>query len=194
MTLVGNYYGMDIIQDGMKGPQVENVNEVLKHFDWENLPKNGIVDYVIGKSLFPGIFVVAKHKDPNQQKYLRYLGLGEGPYYVLFEPYHLCHLEAVQTLAKIFFSNKETINNSNTPRLTTAAIAKRNLARGEMLDGIGGDTIYGTIKTIDDSKELLPAGLAVNCELIKDIKKDQAIKISDVVLPESVSVKLLGFK
>ncbi len=192
MTLVGNYYGMDITQAGMKGPEVTDVKEVLNHFDWESLPENGIVDYVIGKSLFPGIFIVAKHKDPNQQKYLKYLGLGEGPYYVLFEPYHLCHLEAVQTLAKIFFSKKETINNSNTPRLTTVAIAKRDLKKGEVLDGIGGDTVYGTIQTIDKSEGLLPVGLAVNCELVTDIKKDQSIKISDVILPESAAVKLLG--
>ena len=71
MTLVGNYYGMDITQAGMKGPEVTDVKEVLNHFDWESLPENGIVDYVIGKSLFPGIFIVAKHKDPNQQKYRR---------------------------------------------------------------------------------------------------------------------------
>ncbi len=194
MTLVGNYYGMDVIQDGMKGPEVTDVKEVLDHFDWEKVPENGIVDYVIGKSLFPGIFIVGRHKDPNQQKYLKYLGLGEGPYYVLFEPYHLCHLEAVQTLAKIFFSKKETINNSNTPRLTTIAIAKRDLKKGEMLDGIGGDTVFGTIQTIDKSEGLLPVGLAINCELKYDIKKDERIKISDVNLPESVSVKLLGFK
>src|SRR3989344_1225919 len=194
MTLVGNYYGMGITQDGMKGPQVADVKEVLDHFDWEKIPKNGIVDYVIGKSLFPGIFIVAKHKDPNQQKYLRYLGLGEGPYYVLFEPYHLCHLEVVQTLAKIFFSKKETINNSTNPKLTTIALAKQDLKKGDMLDGIGGDTVYGTIQTIDKNKGSLPVGLALNCELVNDIKKDQPIKISDVILPESVSVKLLGLK
>src|SRR3989344_8549516 len=182
MTLVGNYYGMDVIQDGMKGPRVEDINEVLKHFDFKNLPKGGIVDYVIGKSLFPGIFVVVKHLDPNQQKYLKYLGLGEGPHYILFEPYHLCHLEAVQTLAKIFFSKKETINNSNTPKLTTVTIAKRDLKKGEMLDGIGGDTVFGTIKTLNKSKGFLPVGLAINCELKRDIKKDQSIKISDVIL------------
>jgi len=176
MTLVGNYYGMGVIQNGMKGPQVEDVKEVLNHFDWESLPKNGIVDYVIGKSLFPGIFIVAKHKDLNQQKY------------------HLCHLEAIQTLAKIFFSKKETINNSNTPKLTTVAIAKQDLKKGEMLDGIGGDTVYGTIQTIDKNKGFLPVGLALNCELVNDIKRDQPIKISDVILPESVSVKLLGLK
>lgn len=194
MTLVGNYYGMDITQAGMKGPEVTDVKEVLDHFDWEKIPENGIVDYAIGKSLFPGIFIVAKHKDPNQQKYLRYLGLGDGPYYVLFEPYHLCHLEAVQTLAKIFFSKKETINNSNNPKLTTVALAKRDLKKDEILDGIGGDTVYGIIQTIDKSEGLLPVGLAVNCELKCDIKKDERIKISDVNLPKSAAVNLVGLK
>lgn len=190
MTLVGNYYGMDVVQSGMKGPQVEDVKEVLNHFDWENLPRNGIVDYVIGKSLFPGIFVVAKHKDPNQQKYLRYLGLGEGPYYVLFEPYHLCHLEVTQTLAKVLFSNKETINNSDNPRLTTIAVSKRDIKKGEILDGIGGDLVYGTIEAIEKSKGLLPVGFTFDCVVRKDIKKDKRIKITDVVLPNNAATKL----
>lgn len=191
MTLVGNYYGMDIVQGGMKGPQVEDVKEVLNHFDWEKLPKRGVVDYVIGKSLFPGIFIVAKHKDPNQKKYLRYLGLGEGPYYVLFEPYHLCHLEVTQTLAKVLFSNKETINNSGSPRLATIAVAKRDIKMGEVLDGIGGDLVYGTIETADNSKGMLPVGLAYECIVKKDIKKDERIKISSVELPYNMATRLV---
>lgn len=191
MTLVGNYYGMDIVKTGMNGPSVENVQEVLEHFNWKRLPKEGIVDYVIGKSLFPGIFVVVKHKDPNQKKYLRYLGLGEGPYYVLFEPYHLCHLEVTQTLAKVVFSKKETINNSLTPKLTTIAVAKRNIKKGEVLDGIGGDLVYGIIEKIERSKEYLPVGISHRCVVTKEIKKDEKIMVSNVTLPDNIASKLI---
>ena len=191
MNLVANYFNMDILEFGMHGPTVETVHDSLNSFHWDKLPREGIVDYVIGKKLFPGVFLIAEHPDKNQKPYLSYLGLGEGPRYVLFEPYHLCHLEVVQTLAKIFFSKKETINNSTNPKLTTIALAKQDLKKGDMLDGIGGDTVYGTIQTIDKNKGSLPVGLALNCELVNDIKKDQPIKISDVILPESVSVKLL---
>ncbi|MBI2621978.1 MAG: hypothetical protein HYW63_05045 [Candidatus Levybacteria bacterium] len=190
MTLVGNYYGMDIIQSGMKGPSVETVQEVLRHFNWKSLPKKGIVDYVIGKSLFPGIFIVVKHKDPNQKKYLRYLGLGEGPFYVLFEPYHLCHLEVTQTLAKVLFSNKETINNSDNPGLLTISVAKRDIKKGEVLDGIGGDMVYGAIETIERSKGLLSVGLSFDCVVKKSIKKDEQIKLSSVELPYNMATRL----
>lgn len=190
MTLVANYYGMRIIKSGMKGPQVNDVKEVLNHFDWENLPKEGIVDYAIGKDLFPGIFIVVKHKDPHQKKYLRYLGLGEGPYYILFEPYHLCHLEVTQTIAKVLFFGKETINNSITPSIVTVAYAKRDLKKGEKLDGIGGDMTYGVIDTIENSKDLLPIGISIDCILQNDVKKDTPIKIFDVNIPENQAVKL----
>src|SRR3989344_7339106 len=74
MNLVGNYFGMKVLKRGMVGPQVSDVKEVLTKFDWEAMPKEGVVDYVIGKELFPGVFVVVEHPDPNQKKYLRYLG------------------------------------------------------------------------------------------------------------------------
>lgn len=192
MNLVANYYGMKIIERGMKGPVVEDIKEVLNHFDFENIPEEGIVDYAIGKNLFPGIFVVVKHSDPNQQKYLRYLGLGEGPYYILFEPYHLCHLEVMQTIAKVVFFNEPTINNGHSPRLATVAVAKKDLKKGEKLDGIGGDTVYGVIESIENSEELLPIGITQGAVLQVDIPKDSTVKLKDVHLPANDATALLG--
>jgi len=192
MNLVGNYFGMKVLKRGMIGPVVSDVKEVLTKFDWESLPKEGVVDYVIGKELFPGVFVVVEHPDPNQKKYLRYLGLGDGPRYVLFEPYHLCHLEVAQTIAKVALFGQETIHNTTSPLIQTVAIAKQDLTRGIKLDGIGGDTVYGMVDMRENGTGLLPVGLTLNAIIKNDIAKDTPLSIQDVILPVTAATKLSG--
>jgi len=192
MTLVANYFGMNLLKPGMKGPQVDNIKQALDEFKNENIPNEGIVDYVIGRHLFPGVFVIAKHKDPNQQKYLRYLNMGEGPCYVLFDAYHLTHLEVVNTIASVILFGQETINNGTTPVAKSAAIAKSHLKKGQTLDGIGGDTVYGQIYHINESKNYLPVGLAEGAILLRDITQDEPISFDDVKLPINPATKILG--
>jgi len=193
MSLVANYLGMDLLQFGMKGPQVEDIKEVLDKFNWNEIPEGGIVDYVIGLKLFPGIFLIVEHKDPHQAKYLRYLGLGDGPRYVLFEPYHLCHLDVAGTIAKVVLFRQETINNSTNPRTKTIAVAKFDLKKGQKLDGIGGNLVYGNIDKIESSDGFLPVGLSDGAILKNDIHQDQPIKLIDVDLPDNAATRLLGF-
>lgn len=192
MTLVANYFGLDVLQFGMKGPQIEKMDEVLNQFPWDSIPREGIADYVIGRNLFPGVFLVVEHKDPHQQQYLRYLGLGEGPRYVLFEPYHLCHLEVASTIAKVALFGKETINNSKRPHTKTIAVAKFDLKKGLMLDGIGGDTVYGNIDHASSAQDYLPVGLAEGAVLKTNLHQDQPIKLSDVELPKNAATILSG--
>lgn len=192
MSLVANYFGMDILQFGMKGPQIEDIKEVLDKFNWNEISEKGIVDYAIGMKLFPGIFLVVEHKDPHQTKYLRYLGLGDGPRYVLFEPYHLCHLDVAGTIAKVVLFRQETINNGLEPIAKTIAVAKFDLKKGQTLDGIGGNLVYGNIDKIGSSDGFLQIGLSEGAILKNDIHQDQPIKLEDVELPDNVATRLLG--
>lgn len=192
MNLVANYFGMNVLKRGMVGPQVDDIKDMLKIFEWEKISKEGVVDYAIGMKLFPGIFVIATHKDPHQQKYLRYLNMGDGPYYVLFDPYHLCHLEVAQTIAKVALFGKETINNNNVPKAKTVTLAKRGLKKGDVLDGIGGDTVYGMVDTIENARDLLSIGFSKGAKVLRDIPQDEAIKIDDVDLPVNAATTLAG--
>ncbi|KKS98112.1 MAG: SAF domain-containing protein [Candidatus Gottesmanbacteria bacterium GW2011_GWA2_43_14] len=191
MNLVANYFNMDILEFGMHGPTVETVHDSLNSFHWDKLPREGIVDYVIGKKLFPGVFLIAEHPDKNQKPYLSYLGLGEGPRYVLFEPYHLCHLEVAGSIAKVILTKKEIISNTY-PKTRTIAVAKYRLYPGQKLDGIGGDLIYGNIDKDEYAKDFLPVGLTEGAVLKKALHQDQPIKISDVILPQNAATILTG--
>lgn len=193
MNLVSNYFGMKILKPGMKGPGIEDFHQAIPAFNGEKIPPEGIVDFVIGLKLFPGVFVIAEHHDPHQQKYLRYLNMGEGPRYVLFDAYHLTHLEVPMTIAQVVLFKQEVINNGLNPTTRTVALAKFDLKKGQKLDGIGGDTVYGQIYLEEESKDYLPVGLSYDAVVKKHIPQDQPIKLSDVELPVNAATKLLGF-
>ena len=191
LNLVANYLGMKILKPGMVGPQINDVMEISKVFENIDIPQEGVVDYVIGSNIFPGIFMIAEHTDPNQKKYLRYLNLGEGPRYLLFEPYHLCHLEVMATIAKVAILGQETINNGLNPTTQTVTMAKFNLKKGQKLDGIGGDLVYGEIYGNENNNNFLPIGLSEGAILKHDIPQSKPITLFDVDLPVNTATTFL---
>ena len=64
-------------------------------------------------------------------------------------------------------------------------MAKRDLKAGEVIDMLGGYTVYGEAETaeITARDDLLPIGVAVGCTLRRDIPKDQALSYADVEIP-----------
>lgn len=73
-------------------------------------------------------------------------------------------------------------------------VAKRDLKKGEKLEGMGSRQIFGTLTSheIQQKEGYLPIALVgKNTYVTKDIKKDSLIKLSDVVLEDdSLIVKL----
>lgn len=193
MNLLANYFGLDVLEFGMRGQYVDVVNDVLTQFNFKSFPKEGAVDYLIGKKLFPGVFIVAEHTDPHQKQYLRYLGLGDGPRYVLFEPYHLCHLEVATSIAKVVLFGQETIHNAM-QKTKTIAVAKQTLKPGMILDGIGGDMVYGNIDRFSAAKDFVPVGIVEGAKVKSHIHQDQPIRFTDIELPINAATKLLGLQ
>src|SRR5690606_2428447 len=71
-------------------------------------------DYVLNGKLPPGVFIVAEHPT-ERPEVLRYLKLGEGPFYTLLRPFHLCHLEVPRTIRRILNQQSILLNNSTSP-------------------------------------------------------------------------------
>ncbi|MCF8233838.1 MAG: hypothetical protein K9G67_15615 [Bacteroidales bacterium] len=71
-------------------------------------------------------------------------------------------------------------------RTNIFADAKKDLRRGEVLNGIGGYTIYGLLENyseFNDNRDL-PVCLAENVILEKDLAKDNRILMTDVKIPD----------
>ncbi|HEX6893141.1 MAG TPA: NAD(P)-dependent oxidoreductase [Chryseolinea sp.] len=189
-AIVANATGMTIGQRGMFGPTLPSgtpLKEVMTKYPLDVLLSGpGIVDYVVGAEPGPGVFVLGTHDHPKQQHYLNLYKLGEGPLYLFYTPYHLCHFEVPLTAARAVLFNDAAITPLGAPLVEVVATAKINLKAGETLDGIGCYMTYGQCETADITAEqqLLPMGLSEGCVLKRDIPRDQVITYADVILPK----------
>ena len=83
----------------------------------------------------------------------------------------------------------EPTGSTKTFRGDVIASAKRDIKAGERLDGEGGYAVLGKLVPAESSLEMrgLPAGLAVNLKVKRDVKRDQLLSWDDVELPEKQS-------
>ncbi|SHE35713.1 Predicted homoserine dehydrogenase, contains C-terminal SAF domain [Fodinibius roseus] len=189
-AIVANATGMKVGKRGMHGPTVETgtpLEEAITEYPDELLnTEEGVVDYVVGASPGPGVFVIGTHDHPQQQHYLHLYKLGKGPYYCFYTPYHLCHFEVPNTVARAFLFDDATIAPSGAPTVEVVTIAKKDLKAGEEIDGIGHYMTYGVCENAETAhlERLLPLGVAEGCVLKRDVKKDEALTYDDVQVPE----------
>ena len=185
MAVVANATGLKVGRRGMYGPRCRHVNEATALFPMDQLLGTGLVDYVLGAEPAPGVFVLGYNEHPLQQQYLRYYKMGEGPLYVFYTPYHLCHLEVPLTVARAVLFEDAAVAPIAGPVCDVITVAKRDLKAGEILDGVGGFTCYGMIDNANTCQleALLPMGLAEGCVVKRDIAKDEVLTYEDVQLP-----------
>jgi predicted homoserine dehydrogenase-like protein len=190
MSCVANALGLKVDRRNMHGPRV-TLEELPEIFSLEKnggiLSREGVVDYAVG-DIAPGVFVVVRHSGKIANQTLRYLRIGTGPNYLLYRPYHLTSLEVPRTIAWAVLHGKATIQTSRKPTTEVITIAKRDLKAGDVVDCIGGDTVYGGIENYEKAGEenFLPLGLAVGAQLLVDVQGDYPIRADQVKLQDSL--------
>lgn len=184
MAVVANATGFRVGKRGMYGPRCKHVNEAPGLFPVEQMLGGGLVDYTLGAEPAPGVFVIGYNESPLQRQYMNYYKMGDGPFYVFYTPYHLCHVEAPLTVARVVLFGDVAATPLGAPVCDVIAVAKRNLKAGEIIDGLGGFCCYGMLENVDATaaENLLPQGLAEGCRVKQDIPIDQALTYADVEL------------
>lgn len=187
-TLIANGLGAGIVQRGMLGlcdVPLTDAGIMLGHEAKSS--GTAISDYVLNKQLPAGVFVVAEHPDA-QPDVLRYLKLGDGPYYTLLRPYHLCHLEIPQTIRRVMAGKPVLLNNSAEPKVNVVAIAKQDMPAGHLIEtAIGGWDVRGEAATIAEFPDAPPIGLLTGARLRTSVVQGQVLSVSDVDIPDSVA-------
>lgn len=187
MACLSNATGLIPDCRGMHGARV-SIKELAKTFSLKKdggiLDRTGVVDFAIG-DLAPGVFLVYSTKNKMIKDVLNYLALGQGPNYLLYRPYHLTSIETPLSIARVYFDREPWIVPSGGLVSDVLTVAKKDLAPGEIIDGIGGYMVYGLIDLYETtSKEkLLPIGLSQGCILKKCVKKGEPISYDDVDFP-----------
>jgi predicted homoserine dehydrogenase-like protein len=187
-ALVANATGMTIAKRGMYGFDVpgQYVDQAANWFPMDEIARGpGIVDYVVGAVPSPGVFVIGLETDAVQRRFLDLYKMGPGPYYTFHTPYHLCHLEVPISIVRAVIFDDAAVTPDGGPRVDVVATAKRSLEQGNLIDGIGGFDTYGQCERYDVTRRegLLPIGLAEGARLVRDVPRDEVVRLSDVELP-----------
>jgi predicted homoserine dehydrogenase-like protein len=163
----------------------EYVAMYAPHLDALGPDHPGIVEYIVGARPGPGVFVLGTHDNPRQQHYLNLYKLGTGPYYLFYTPYHLCHFEAPNTIARAVLFNDAALTPMGAPTVGVVATAKRDLAPGDTIDMIGGYDTYGQAENMEaiTNENLLPMGIAEGCKVKRAIAKGATLTYADVEVP-----------
>jgi predicted homoserine dehydrogenase-like protein len=192
MAALANATGLRPAKRGMYGPTttLDQLPRVFaSHEQGGYGTAEGIVDFVIG-DVAPGVFVVFTSDLPVVVDELRYLKMGDGPNWALYRPYHLTSIETPLSVARAVLDNEATIAPDHGMVAEVITIAKRALRSGEVIDGIGGYTVYGLIELADvaRSERLLPLGIAQGATLRKPVEPGQPLTYDDVILDETQTV------
>jgi predicted homoserine dehydrogenase-like protein len=188
MTAVANATGFVPDVSGMHGPSA-TPDTLAQIFcpceDGGILNNRGVVDYAIG-GIAPGVFLIFTTSQPKVMKDLRYLRLGPGPYWALYRPYHLANIETPLSVAQAVLYHQTTLAARGIPVAETTAVAKKDLAEGDIIDGLGGTTVYGNIERVEVARDsrMLPLGIAERARVLRPIAKGQALTYDNVVLDE----------
>ena len=207
MAAVANATGLTPAPGGLIFPPcgVEELAQVLCPRDaGGQLHHSGQVEVVsslhrdgsqVERDLRWGVFVVVEAPNEYTAACFRQYGLNPnraGGYAAHYKPFHLIGLElGISILAAVL--RGEPTGCPIRFAGDVVAVAKRDLRRGEVLDGEGGYTVWGKLMTAAGSvaSNGLPIGLAHGVRVLREVPAGQPLSWSDVeVDPNLEAVRL----
>jgi len=189
-ALVANGLGANIARRGLLGPADLDL-QAGGHFLASKAKELGypISDYLLNPKLPAGVFITAEHTI-ERPEVLRYLKLGEGPYYTLLRPYHLCHLEVPRTIRRILRRERPLLNNGPHPTITVCAVAKRDIEAGTVItQAMGGMDVRGEAARISENPDATPIGLLAGARVTRNIERDETLTHDAVELPDTFATR-----
>ncbi len=192
MAALANATGLQPDRPGLHGPRAD-LADLLRTFvpeaDGGILHGRGVADYAIG-DVAPGVFLVVTTPSEAVRRDLAYLKAGDGPYYLLHRPYHLASLEAPLSVARAVLNGEVTMAAVGAPLAECVAVAKRDLRAGEILDGIGGDTVYGLTDAASRvaAAGAVPIGVIHGALVRRDVPRGITLTEEDVALDETATI------
>jgi predicted homoserine dehydrogenase-like protein len=176
LAAMSNATGLLPDTPGGHGPKVDvsDLNKVLvPESDGGILSRRGCVDYSVGK-VAPGVFAIIATEDPRIVEDLKFYSMGDGPYYTLYRPYHLCSIETPIAVAEAVIYGESTLVSKGMMS-EVVSIAKRDLRAGQKVEGIGGPDFFGRLYSYAEAQSAkgIPMGLTAGGTVLEDIGKDE---------------------
>ena len=194
MAAVANACGLEVPDDGLAFPPA-GVDELAEVLGGRGDAK-GIVEVVsslqrdgspVDRDLRWGVYVVLEAPNEYSAACFKQYGLRTdrtGRFAAMYKPFHLIGMELGVSVYSAALRNEPT----GQPLAfcgDVVAVAKRDLAAGQRLDGEGGHTVWGKLVPARRSVEIgaLPIGLAKDVALKRPVRCGEIVKNSDVGSP-----------
>src|SRR6478735_2630764 len=201
MAAIANATGLDVPTRGLAFPAcgVDDLPHVMRPREAGGvLERSGVVEVVSslerdGRPVFRdlrwGVYAVLEAPNDYAADCFRQYGLktdASGRFAAMYKPYHLIGLELNISILSAAL-RKEPTGQPHDFRGDVAAVAKRDLRAGEMLDGEGGYTVWGKLMPARKSLAAgaLPIGLAHRVKLKSDVAHGAVVRWSDVEVDAS---------
>ena len=186
--LAANFFGLDIAEQGMIGLETNDFEAGAFALGREAMDRKKVLsDYIISRESPPGVFITATHQEDLVAE-LKTYKMGDGPFYLLYKPNHLCFFEIPNSILNLVHKNEILMDNSIQPRISVGAIAKRKLEGGSSINkAIGSMELRGETVEIKAQPKHVPIGLMSQARLIRDVEPGQLVTFDDVELPESLA-------
>lgn len=197
MAAVANASGLQPPDDGLEFPPV-GVDELAEKLATDG---PGYVEVIsslnrdgseVERDLRWGVYVVLEAPTEYAAACFKQYGLrtdASGRFAGTYKPFHLIGMELGISIYSAALRGEAT-GFPTAFRGDPVAVAKRDLAPGDRLDGEGGFTVWGKLIPAGRSIDLdaLPIGFAKDVEVVNAIPAGQIVRMSDVVLnqPEEV--------
>ncbi|MBD3628617.1 SAF domain-containing protein [Cyclobacterium sp.] len=188
-ALIANGLGLDIVQQGLVGYETSDFEKGA--FALAEIARNEdkvISDYIISRESPPGVFISATHQEDLAAELQTYK-MGNGPFYLLYKPMHLCFFEIPNSILNLVNHGEILLDNGKVPSVSVGAIAKKDLPKGSVIDkGTGGMEVRGEALRIEDAMDHVPIGLLSNVELKRNIEQGELITFDDIHVPDSLAL------
>ena len=196
MAAIANACDLKVPTNGLLFPPcgMDDLANILKPKKYGGLlEENGQVEVVsslerdgrpVFKDLRWGVYAVLEAPNDYAASCFKQYGMNTddtGRFSAMYKPFHLIGMELNISIFSAALLNQAT---GQTQKFTgdVVSTAKRNLKKGEILDGEGGSTVWGKLvpSNLSLSIEALPIGLAHSVKLKNDVRQNEIVKWSDV--------------
>ena len=189
-ALVANAFGVNIAKRGLIGEHVEDLQTGAFNLARASLYHQKVLsDYIVSPSAPPGVFIAATHHEDLAHG-LKTYKMGDGPFYLLYKPTHLCYFEIPKTILSFYHSGKVTLDNGCNPTVSVAAVVKKHISAGTFIDkGIGSMEMRGEAMNISEEPNHIPIGLMSQALIKRNVEPGQVLTFDDVEIQESLAYK-----
>ena len=196
MSAIANASGLNVPNNGLLFPPcgMDDLASLLKEKNKGGiLEKNEQVEVVsslerdgrpVFKDLRWGVYAVLQAPNDYAASCFKQYGMNtdqSGEFSAMYKPFHLIGMELNTSIFSAALLKLPT-GQTKYFKGDVVSVSKRNLKKGEKVDGEGGFTVWGKLIPASTSLNLqaLPIGLANDMYLKNDIDKDKILTWNDV--------------